>query len=176
MQEVSECVQAICNDAQLPALSIVVIGRNEGSRLAKCLDSIKLVRGAAVREIIYCDSASTDGSPELASRYGATVIVVRPERPTAAIGRNAGPFHAIPGDSGRKASGSKSCSQCSPRNHSTNHRGRDQKSPQIGWNSHASSDRSPTFLPETVEIAVFSSRPSTQGCGERPFPANSSVC
>jgi len=90
MQEVSECAEGIRNDAALPALSIVVIGRNEGSRLAKCLDSIKLVRGVAVREIIYCDSASTDGSPELAARYGATVIVVRPERPTAAIGRNAG--------------------------------------------------------------------------------------
>jgi glycosyltransferase involved in cell wall biosynthesis len=90
MQEVSECVEGTRNDAELPALSIVVIGRNEGSRLAKCLDSIKLVRGVAVREIIYCDSASTDGSPELAARYGAVVIVVRPERPTAAIGRNAG--------------------------------------------------------------------------------------
>lgn len=77
-------------DAALPALSIVVIGRNEGQRLASCLESIKQVRGVAVNEVIYVDSALTDGSPELASRYGATVIVVRAERPTAAIGRNAG--------------------------------------------------------------------------------------
>jgi glycosyltransferase involved in cell wall biosynthesis len=74
----------------LPALSVVVIGRNEGSRLAECLESIGQVRGVAVNEVIYVDSASTDGSPQLASQHGATVIVVHPERPTAAIGRNAG--------------------------------------------------------------------------------------
>jgi glycosyltransferase involved in cell wall biosynthesis len=43
-----------------------------------------------VRELIYVDSASTDGSPEAASRMGAKVTVVHPARPTAAIGRNAG--------------------------------------------------------------------------------------
>lgn len=76
--------------ALLPPLSIVVIGRNEGPRLAKCLESIGQVRGVAVKEVIYVDSASTDGSPQLASQHGATVITVRSERPTAAIGRNAG--------------------------------------------------------------------------------------
>jgi cellulose synthase/poly-beta-1,6-N-acetylglucosamine synthase-like glycosyltransferase len=43
-----------------------------------------------VKEVIYVDSASTDESPQLASRRGATVITVCPERPTAAIGRNTG--------------------------------------------------------------------------------------
>ncbi|HZD50094.1 MAG TPA: glycosyltransferase family 2 protein, partial [Silvibacterium sp.] len=38
----------------------------------------------------YVDSASSDGSPELASACGAQVIVVQSERPTAALGRNAG--------------------------------------------------------------------------------------
>ena len=90
MQRDAERVQETRSDLDPPAISIVVIGRNEGSRLAKCLDSIRQVRGVAVREVIYVDSASTDGSPELAARYGAIVIVVRPERPTAAIGRNAG--------------------------------------------------------------------------------------
>ena len=90
MQKVSESVRDSCGNAFTPTLSIVVIGRNEGARLAKCLDSIAQVRSVAVKEIIYVDSASTDGSPELASYYGAVVIVVRPERPTAAIGRNAG--------------------------------------------------------------------------------------
>ncbi|HTW79620.1 MAG TPA: glycosyltransferase [Terracidiphilus sp.] len=74
----------------LPVLSIVVIGRNEGKRLARCLDSIRQIRGVAPAEILYVDSDSTDGSPELAGRLGATVIAVHPERPTAAIGRNAG--------------------------------------------------------------------------------------
>jgi len=36
------------------------------------------------------DSASTDGSPELAAGLGARVISVQPRRPTAALGRNAG--------------------------------------------------------------------------------------
>lgn len=90
MQDVSESTPNSCGNADIPKLSIVVIGRNEGARLAKCLDSIKQVQSVLVKEIIYVDSASTDGSPELASRYGAVVIVVRPERLTAAIGRNAG--------------------------------------------------------------------------------------
>lgn len=80
--------------AVVPVLSIVIIGRNEGQRLARCLESIRKVRDIAVAEVIYVDSASTDGSAELASGYGATVIVVHPERPTAAIGRNAGWRHA----------------------------------------------------------------------------------
>jgi GT2 family glycosyltransferase len=90
MQEASEDNLGNGAAAELPALSVVVIGRNEGQRLARCLESIWLARGVAVNEVIYVDSASSDGSAELASRYDATVIVVRPERPTAAIGRNAG--------------------------------------------------------------------------------------
>lgn len=90
MQEVSERAPINHGDADIPTISIVVIGRNEGAGLAKCLDSIKSVRGAAVRETLYVDSASTDDSPELASQSGAVVIVVDPEKPTAAIGRNVG--------------------------------------------------------------------------------------
>jgi glycosyltransferase involved in cell wall biosynthesis len=90
MMDGSESISDSRADAPLPALSIVVIGRNEGQRLALCLQSIQQVRGVAVDEVIYVDSDSTDGSPELAARHGAIVIVVRPERPTAAIGRNAG--------------------------------------------------------------------------------------
>jgi glycosyltransferase involved in cell wall biosynthesis len=90
MQEVSERTPINNRDVDIPTISIVVIGRNEGVRLAKCLDSIGRIRNVAVKEIIYVDSASTDGSVELASQYGVVVLVVRPERPTAAIGRNAG--------------------------------------------------------------------------------------
>ena len=90
MPEGSESISSCCADTALPTLSVVVIGRNEGQRLVLCLESIMRVRGVAVNEVIYVDSASTDGSPELAYRHGATVIVVHPERPTAAIGRNAG--------------------------------------------------------------------------------------
>jgi len=76
--------------AEIPTLSVVVIGRNEGARLAKCLDSIQNVRGVIVEEIIYVDSGSTDDSPEIASFYGTVSIVIHPERPTAALGRNVG--------------------------------------------------------------------------------------
>jgi glycosyltransferase involved in cell wall biosynthesis len=72
-------------------LSFVVIGRNEGQRLARCLQSIAEARQAAKSvEIIYVDSNSTDNSVDLARSYGATVIELRSDRPTAALGRNAG--------------------------------------------------------------------------------------
>lgn len=72
-------------------VSIVVIGRNEGNRLVNCLKSIQNTRfGALSHEVIYVDSASTDGSPERAAALGAQVVHVNPERPCAAIGRNAG--------------------------------------------------------------------------------------
>jgi glycosyltransferase involved in cell wall biosynthesis len=90
MQKVFESVLDCPRDTDNPTLSVVVIGRNEGARLAKCLNSIQKVEGVSVKEIIYVDSASTDDSPELASLHGATVIVVQSERPTAALGRNAG--------------------------------------------------------------------------------------
>src|SRR5579872_3585286 len=92
MQEVVESSKCSRFPAEedVPTVSFVVIGRNEGARLAKCLESIRKVKGIRTEEIIYVDSASTDGSPELASRCGADVIVVRSERPTAALGRNAG--------------------------------------------------------------------------------------
>lgn len=74
-----------------PLVSVVVIGRNEGDRLVRCLGSIAGMRrdGFDV-EIVYVDSASTDGSPERARGLGARVLEVRPERPCAAVGRNAG--------------------------------------------------------------------------------------
>jgi glycosyltransferase involved in cell wall biosynthesis len=90
MQANSEGLLNSREGADRPAISVVVIGRNEGQRLARCLESIEQVQGVVISEAIYVDSASTDGSPEFASRYGATLITIHPERPTAAIGRNAG--------------------------------------------------------------------------------------
>ena len=75
----------------IPALSVVVIGRNEGERLVRCLESVRAMAGiGGPVELIYVDSASTDGSPDRAAALGATVITVQPERPSAALGRNAG--------------------------------------------------------------------------------------
>jgi cellulose synthase/poly-beta-1,6-N-acetylglucosamine synthase-like glycosyltransferase len=73
-----------------PALSVVVIGRNEGQRLVRCLKSIAAMDRPGEIEIIYVDSASTDGSPERAAGMGAKTIALPPGRTTAALGRNAG--------------------------------------------------------------------------------------
>jgi cellulose synthase/poly-beta-1,6-N-acetylglucosamine synthase-like glycosyltransferase len=74
-----------------PALSVVVIGRNEGERLKRCLESVTTMEplGGPI-ELLYVDSASTDGSPEVASDYGAKLIRINATRPCAAAGRNAG--------------------------------------------------------------------------------------
>ena len=74
-----------------PTLSVVVIGRNEGERLVRCLESVRGMRGIEGGvEVIYADSASTDGSPARAADLGARVVPVESARPTAAQGRNAG--------------------------------------------------------------------------------------
>jgi len=81
-----------------PLVSVVVIGRNEGERLGRCLASIAAMDKRDFRiEVIYVDSASTDGSPARAADLGASVIEVHPERPSAALGRNAG-WRAARGD------------------------------------------------------------------------------
>lgn len=74
-----------------PGISIVVIGRNEGERLVRCLDSIRAANYPQDRvELIYVDSQSTDDSCRNAEQRGARVIRVNPSRPSAATGRNAG--------------------------------------------------------------------------------------
>ena len=68
-------------------VGIVVIGRNEGERLRRCLRSVA-GRGDAV---VYVDSGSTDGSISLAQSFGATVVALDLSIPfTAARARNAG--------------------------------------------------------------------------------------
>jgi glycosyltransferase involved in cell wall biosynthesis len=75
----------------LPPLSVVVIGRNEGERLVRCLESIRLSDWPADRiELIYVDSASTDQSVMRARALGARVIEIQPSFPSAAAARNAG--------------------------------------------------------------------------------------
>ena len=67
--------------------AIVVIGRNEGERLrAACARS-----SSVSPNLVYADSASSDGSVELARSMGAFVVEVDPSLPlNAARGRNAG--------------------------------------------------------------------------------------
>ena len=71
----------------LLTIGAVVIGRNEGPRLAACLASIP----AEVHPVIYVDSGSTDDSVALAREAGAQVIALDMTKPfTAARARNAG--------------------------------------------------------------------------------------
>ena len=74
-----------------PYLSVVVIGRNEGERLERCLRSIREADYPAEKiELIYVDTDSTDDSREIAGSLGADVVTTKPERPSAAAARNAG--------------------------------------------------------------------------------------
>jgi hypothetical protein len=74
-----------------PVLSVVVIGRNEGARLVRCLESIKQMNGPSGSiEIIYVDSGSTDSSRERAEQFKVRVIGLDSANPSAAAGRNAG--------------------------------------------------------------------------------------
>ena len=74
-----------------PDLSVVVIGRNEGERLVRCLKSVAAMHlPGRTFELIYVDADSIDGSLDRAASLRARVISVKPERPCAAVGRNAG--------------------------------------------------------------------------------------
>lgn len=68
-------------------LGVVAIGRNEGERLRRCLNSV-VGRGYTV---VYVDSGSTDGSTELAHELGAEVVELEMSLPfTMGRARNAG--------------------------------------------------------------------------------------
>ena len=56
--------------SECPMLSVVVIGRNEGARLVRCLESIgQMTPLPGPVEVIYVDSGSTDGSLERAAQF-----------------------------------------------------------------------------------------------------------
>lgn len=71
-------------------IAVIAIGRNEGQRLRRCLESV-VNRGY---HVIYVDSGSTDGSVELATSLGAQVVTLDMSIPfSAARARNAGVEH-----------------------------------------------------------------------------------
>jgi glycosyltransferase involved in cell wall biosynthesis len=72
--------------AGFESLGLVVIGRNEGYRLVRCLASVR-----SIPNRVYVDSGSTDGSVEHAIREGVSVIKLEvPPNFTAARARNTG--------------------------------------------------------------------------------------
>jgi GT2 family glycosyltransferase len=80
----------------MTSVGVIIIGRNEGPRLATCLRSVARAgaeKASLVRivEVVYVDSDSSDGSAELAASMGATVVKLDPSIPfTAARARNGG--------------------------------------------------------------------------------------
>ncbi len=72
-------------------VSVVVIGRNEGERLERCLRSVKQADWGSTRyELIYVDSRSTDQSVVKAQALAANVIVLDDASPCASKARNLG--------------------------------------------------------------------------------------
>ncbi len=70
-----------------PATGVVVIGRNEGERLRRCLDSVLNVADV----VVYVDSGSTDGSLAMSRSLGVIVVELDLRDPfTAARARNEG--------------------------------------------------------------------------------------
>ncbi len=68
-------------------LGVVVIGRNEGIRLERCLESLQ----REPPRTVYVDSHSSDGSVNLARALGVEVVELAASAPlTPARGRNAG--------------------------------------------------------------------------------------
>ncbi len=72
---------------KLPRIGVVAIGRNEGDRLRRCLESV--VEEAS--RVVYVDSGSTDDSVAMARGKGVMVVELDRSTPfTAARARNAG--------------------------------------------------------------------------------------
>ncbi len=70
-----------------PLTGVVIIGRNEGDRLVRCLQSVQRLKDF----VVYVDSQSSDGSPERAEAMGANVVRLSLDVPfTAGRARNAG--------------------------------------------------------------------------------------
>jgi acetyltransferase-like isoleucine patch superfamily enzyme/GT2 family glycosyltransferase len=72
-------------------VSVVIIGRNEGDRLLRCIQSVQAADwGGLHHELIYVDSRSTDTSMERASALGAQALLLDDAAPCAAKARNLG--------------------------------------------------------------------------------------
>lgn len=75
------------DDGTNASVGAVIIGRNEGERLLRCLDTI----ANSVARFVYVDSNSTDDSVRAARSRGAEIVELDEATPvTAARARNAG--------------------------------------------------------------------------------------
>ena len=58
-------------------LSVIIVNRNGGDRLAQCLASVEKERAGKDWEVLVVDNASTDGSPDMVARRFPDVKLVR---------------------------------------------------------------------------------------------------
>jgi GT2 family glycosyltransferase len=76
----------------LTDVAVIAIGRNEGERLRRCLQSV----AGRVAVVVYVDSGSTDASVALSRSLGAELVCLDMSTPfTAARARNAGAQRAL---------------------------------------------------------------------------------
>ncbi len=61
----------------MPELSVVIVNRNGGERLAECLASVEREAAGKEWEVLIVDNASGDGSPDLAAKRFPAVKLVR---------------------------------------------------------------------------------------------------
>ncbi|MEW6250730.1 MAG: glycosyltransferase family A protein [Planctomycetota bacterium] len=73
----------------LAGVGVIVIGRNEAPRLRACFDALRDV----ACPIVYVDSGSHDGSPQVALARGIDTVCLREGPHTAARGRQTGLEH-----------------------------------------------------------------------------------
>lgn len=84
-------VEAARPECAPDTLGIVVIGRNEGDRLERCLESLQEL----IQRTVYVDSGSADDSVATSLACGASVVELDSKTPfTAARARNEG-FHKL---------------------------------------------------------------------------------
>jgi len=72
--------ETLVDEGESPALSVVVITKNEADRVRPCIESIFRAAAELVPfEVILVDSASTDGTVDLATDYPITVLEIPEE-------------------------------------------------------------------------------------------------
>jgi len=77
--------------SNIPTVSVVIIGRNEGERLRQCLASVDQAQWQILsHDVWYVDSRSTDDSMRVAGEAGANCILLDDPSPCAAKARNLG--------------------------------------------------------------------------------------
>lgn len=87
----NETKSAWANSNEPLSVSVVIIGRNEGQRLIKCIQSVQSADWKEHSyELIYVDSNSSDGSLQHAQDLGANAAKLDDPSPSAGKARNLG--------------------------------------------------------------------------------------